>query len=1300
MQKLTFTILACLGILLGFRLPGMAQIKMMQDYQNKYSAPIGTFQGINFREGGFSGMYPIQGTDGKEFWVISDRGVNIDAANANSSSCRPTYDKIFVFPNYAPKIHRVRLSGDSIQILQTITMKRPNGTGATGILNPTGYGSTEKEVGSTDTVLDCSRFNMKTAPKDIWGIDAEGIVVDKDGNFWISEENGPTIWKLNANGVVIKRYTPYANLLDAQSIDVQIDTVFKYRKNNRGFEGISITPNGKIYAIIQSPILYPNKFTGEGTQVHRILEIDPATNATRMFVYLNDGIIGTGSDQIRLRDWKIGDMAAINDTTFLVLEAGLRGTTDIKRLYKISIKNASVVTSGLYGGKTLEALVDMAGLTSQGITPVKKTLVMDLLVNGWPSSLEKAEGLAILNDSTIFITNDNDYGQVSALENGIATETGITSHILKFSLSNNSKLQNFTLQEPTLNQGITGPSTKQSPYLLPLIPGFKFTSILSAGETVNGYKMAGLPDGSGAFDNGDGTFTWLVNHELSNTAGVVRAHGSKGAFVSKWVIYKKDLTVISGSDLIRNLYLWNPVSSTYTLSNSTFPLANSALNRFCSADMPKISAFYNSKTGLGTQNRIFMDGEEAGNEGRAFGHIVTGNDAGTSYELPYLGKFSWENSVANPHESDTTIVAGTDDATPGQVYFYIGTKKKSGTDIDKAGLNGGKLFGVAVNGLTTEISGSLPTDGTMFTLADLGYVLNTTGIALNTQSNAAGVTSFLRPEDGNWDPSNPSDFYFITTNAFNSPSRLWKLHFNDLGDLEKGGTVTVVLKGTEGQQMLDNMTIDNNGHIIMQEDVGNNAHIGKMWQYDMADKSFKQIAQHDPTRFLNGGANFLTQDEEASGVIDAQEILGPGMFLTVDQAHYSISGDVVEGGQLLAFFNPDAYNTNPEIALSGNNINIEIGDNSPITNDNTDMGSTKPGVEISKTFAIKNSGPGVLTISKINISGTNKTDFTVSSKSLPLTIAANGSETITVKFKGNVFGNYMANINVMSNDIDEADFSFTVKANVMDTVKPMVVLNGNNVDTLEVNSVFNDLGVNVTDNHTKNIKNTVSGTYYASFPNGKATKTGSYDVIYTAADSTGNTASITRKIVVVDTQAPDITINGEQNISVCRWSSYTDEGYIVTDNYDKTTDITVTEEGSFKAQGTGVEGLYSLRYKAVDKSGNVSYSPYRAIFVRNPYEFPCATNVGINKEISLEKAVTIYPNPNQGKFIVETINTFNDELRMTITNSLGQEIKVVQAGLLYGNVYQVDLSDQPAGVYFIKIATNHQTTTKHVVVNK
>lgn len=288
-----------------------------------------------------------------------------------------------------------------------------------------------------------------------------------------------------------------------------------------------------------------------------------------------------------------------------------------------------------------------------------------------------------------------------------------------------------------------GPSSSQTPYVLPVASGVQTTSLLTVQDVVNGYKMIGIPDGLGTFDNGNGTFTLVMNHELGAASGVVRAHGVKGAFVSKWVINKSNLSVVSGSDLMQTVKLWNAGTSSYVTYNSSTPQP-APFARFCSADLPAVSAFYNVATGKGTQERIFMNGEENGNEGRGMAHIITGPNVGTSYELPYLGKFSWENSLANPATGDKTVVAGTDDATPGQVYFYIGTKTTSGTEIEKAGLSNGNLYGPSVNGLLIETSASVPAPNTPFTMVNLGDVHNMTGTALNTAITQELLSSFDR----------------------------------------------------------------------------------------------------------------------------------------------------------------------------------------------------------------------------------------------------------------------------------------------------------------------------------------------------------------------------------------------------------------------------------------------------------------------------------------------------------------------------------------------------------------------------
>lgn len=67
------------------------------------------------------------------------------------------------------------------------------------------------------------------------------------------------------------------------------------------------------------------------------------------------------------------------------------------------------------------------------------------------------------------------------------------------------------------------------------------------------------------------------------------------------------------------------------------------------------------------------------------------------------------------------------------------------------------------------------------------------------------------------------------------------------------------------------------------------------------------LAQHDPARFGDIGipaAAPFTTNEESSGIVDAQDVLGPGWFLLTVQAHYPLIGTLVEGGQLLALYDP------------------------------------------------------------------------------------------------------------------------------------------------------------------------------------------------------------------------------------------------------------------------------------------------------------------------------------------------------------------------------------------------------------
>jgi hypothetical protein len=480
----------------------------------------------------------------------------------------------------------------------------------------------------------------------------------------------------------------------------------------------------------------------------------------------------------------------------------------------------------------------------------------------------------------------------------------------------------------------TGPQSSQTPYIVPTANGWEVTSLVTVGDTAkeSPYAMVGIPDGMGAVagkfaENGayvaDKAFmTVFLNHEIRPGLGVPRAHGQNGAFVSQWTVHLNSLQVKWGEDLVRRVYTWSNGQYADTTGVTAF-------NRFCSGDLPPLRGFYNTASGRGFDGLIYMNGEEAGNEGRAFAHVVTGDEKGTSYELPYLGKFSWENSVAHPNSGDRTIVVGLDDSTPGQVYVYVGDKQPDGNAVERAGLQNGLLYGIKVtNGGANYANGAVPLEkngainGT-FTLEPFSRAeASGSGAALQSLSVSRGVTEFARPEDGHWDTKNPRVFYWVTTGATlagqGQSARLYKLTFDSVAN-PTGGKIELVvdaanLIGTDGAtaRSFDNLAVDGDGSVLVQEDPGNNAYIAKVWKIDPVTKSALQVFESDRARFLPGAPGFLTQDEENSGVIEVTDIVrsanwyeaGRRYYLGNMQAHYAIPGELVEGGQLYLMASP------------------------------------------------------------------------------------------------------------------------------------------------------------------------------------------------------------------------------------------------------------------------------------------------------------------------------------------------------------------------------------------------------------
>ncbi|HEX7480788.1 MAG TPA: hypothetical protein VF331_23505 [Polyangiales bacterium] len=201
-----------------------------------------------------------------------------------------------------------------------------------------------------------------------------------------------------------------------------------------------------------------------------------------------------------------------------------------------------------------------------------------------------------------------------------------------------------------------------------------------------------------------------------------------------------------------------------------------------------------------------------------------------------------------------------------------------------------------------------------------------------SQARRHQPSTLLCRDLGAWNPLNPKQYYFVTTDRLDTVSdglgsqigqtRLWRLTFDDIANPDLGGEIDLLIDGRvvggNKVNMFDNITVNaRTGLIVLLEDVGNAAHNGKVWLYDPATDALSMVAEHDTARF--GGVAVpatapFTQDEETSGVIDVSSILGAGSYLLVDQAHYLIDAahprgftnpdELVEGGQLMLMHLP------------------------------------------------------------------------------------------------------------------------------------------------------------------------------------------------------------------------------------------------------------------------------------------------------------------------------------------------------------------------------------------------------------
>jgi Ca2+-binding RTX toxin-like protein len=403
---------------LGYKDHNAVAPTSLETYQFTDLPTLGTtVGGQDILLGGFSGLffegYTAEGN--LKFVTHTDRGPNGEPTGSN----RP-----FLLPDFAPEIIRFELdqSTGQLTLTQRIQLQTAPGEPLTGLPNTSIPGGTGNTAYNDEVPVD---LFGNTLPLDPLGADLEGIVVAEDGSFWMADEYRPAIYHFDASGVLIDRFVPEGTAAAVGAAAGTFGTevlpaVLAQRRQNRGFEAIAYQ-DGKIYAFVQSPLRNPtttSNGTLNGLQNVRVVEFDPETGETRQFLYTMDNpdLGGTGNS----RADKIGDAVAIGNGEFLVVERDDDAIDSDplsqieKKVYRFDLGGAtdiSDLTDPIDLGNGISKTVDQMTaeeLASVGIVPIQKTLHVDLATAGY-NTVEKVEGLALVDENTIAVINDNDF---------------------------------------------------------------------------------------------------------------------------------------------------------------------------------------------------------------------------------------------------------------------------------------------------------------------------------------------------------------------------------------------------------------------------------------------------------------------------------------------------------------------------------------------------------------------------------------------------------------------------------------------------------------------------------------------------------------------------------------------------------------------------------------------------------------------------------------------------------------------------------------------------------------------------
>lgn len=349
------------------------------------------------------------------FWGVGDRGPNIKPKSATkdygAQHLAPLAEiegaKIMPLPAIGPAIARFRLRETGIVLEEVLELTDADGLPIGGLPVPHGPHA------EFEPVFDLSGARITPQPS---GADSEGMAALPDGRFWIAEEYGPSLMRVDRSGRVLERWVPEG--LDlcfagaAYPVRAVLPALAGARKLNRGFEAIAAAPDGSsLLVAFQSPLAHPDRAAHEASRHLRIWQIDGETGALLAeFIYPLDRAKSFRRDadagDVKRDDLKVSEMIWTPSGDVLMLERVSLST----KIYRVRLSPEMAAPPALSDPATRPTLEQMTRdeLESAGIPVLEKRLLLS--TDDHPEVSSDLEGMILLAPDKLLLVNDSDFG--------------------------------------------------------------------------------------------------------------------------------------------------------------------------------------------------------------------------------------------------------------------------------------------------------------------------------------------------------------------------------------------------------------------------------------------------------------------------------------------------------------------------------------------------------------------------------------------------------------------------------------------------------------------------------------------------------------------------------------------------------------------------------------------------------------------------------------------------------------------------------------------------------------------------